>query len=89
MTRWAAAADLAGRLCATYAYDTENHLLSVTATGHSDSYAYDPLGRRTQKTVDGVVTAFLSEGSREIADYDGRGTLLRRHVVQEQAKREG
>ena len=52
----------------------------MTTTGHSDSYAYDPLGRRTQKTVDGVVTAFLSEGSREIADYDGSGNLLRRSV---------
>ena len=64
----------------TYGYDTENRLLTVTATGHSFAYSYDPLSRRKQKTVDGVVTQYLLDGSQEIAEYDGTGTLLRRYV---------
>ena len=52
----------------TYGYDTENRLLTVTATGHSFAYSYDPLSRRKQKTVDGVVTQYLLDGSQEIAE---------------------
>jgi RHS repeat-associated protein len=64
----------------TYVYDTENRLLSATRGGHVNTYAYDALGRRAQKNVDGVVTNYLSEGSREIAEYDGSGSLVTRTV---------
>ena len=76
--------DLNGNLTAdgtwTYTYDTENHLLSVARSGSSNSYVYDPLGRRLAKTVNGVTTRYLSLGSQEIAEYDGANTLLRRYV---------
>ena len=64
----------------TYTYDTENHLLTATAPGRSVAYGYDALGRRLTKSVDGVVTNYLSDGNREIAEYGGTGTLLRRYV---------
>lgn len=64
----------------TYAYDTENRLTGATVPGKTASYAYDPLGRRKSKTVGGVTTAYLHDGDREIAEYDGSGTLLRRYV---------
>jgi YD repeat-containing protein len=63
-----------------YGYDPENRLLTATGPTHSSSYAYDPLGRRSQKIVDGVSTTFLSDGIHEIAEYDGDGNLLRRYV---------
>jgi RHS repeat-associated protein len=65
----------------TLAYDPENHLMTAqTAGGSMSVYQYDPLGRRTAKTVTGTTTAFLHDGDSEIADYDGTGNLLRRYV---------
>jgi RHS repeat-associated protein len=67
----------------TYAYDAESHLLSATSTGSGGTtatYAYDPQSRRKAKTVNGTTTNYLSVGSREIAEYDGTGNLLRRYV---------
>jgi RHS repeat-associated protein len=67
----------------TYGYDTESRLISSTynaSGGAIASYAYDPQGRRKAKTVNGTTTNYLSAGSREIAEYDGAGNLLRRYV---------
>jgi RHS repeat-associated protein len=64
----------------TYTYDTENRLLTATASGLAAAYAYDPMGRRTAKTVNSTVTAFVHDGDSEIAEYDGTGTLQRRFV---------
>ncbi|MDZ4778672.1 MAG: RHS repeat-associated core domain-containing protein, partial [Planctomycetia bacterium] len=63
-----------------YTYDAENRLRSANTTSATNSYAYDPLGRRQAKTVGSIVTSFLSDGDEEIAEYDGAGTLLRRYV---------
>src|SRR6266481_7442847 len=54
--------------------------MTASGAGLSAAYAYDPLGRRTTKTVSGTVTSFLHDGDSEIADYDGGGNLLRRYV---------
>jgi RHS repeat-associated protein len=64
----------------TYTYDTENRMLTATASGLSAAYAYDPMGRRTAKTVNSTVTAFVHDGDSEIAEYDGSGALQRRYV---------
>jgi len=45
-----------------YNYDTENMLLNASRPGVSASYIYDPLGRRSAKTVDTVLTSFLHDG---------------------------
>ncbi len=64
----------------TLGYDPENHLMTASKTGMTASYLYDPLGRRTTKTVGSTVTNFLHDGDTEIGEYDGTGTLLRRFV---------
>ena len=64
----------------SFAFDAENKLVSATKSGTAASYAYDPLLRRQSKTVNGVTTTFLLDGSEEIGDYDGNGGLLRRYV---------
>ena len=49
----------------------------------SQTYSYDPLGRRKQKVATGTfagTTNFLHDGNQEIAEYDGAGILLRRYV---------
>lgn len=55
-------------------------LLSANGSGVSASYLYDPVGRRSAKTVDGTLTTFLHDGVEEIGDYNSGGTLLRRYV---------
>jgi RHS repeat-associated protein len=76
------AATIAG-IAWTYNYDPENKLVkaSKTSGGVQASYAYDPLGRRTQKSGTGVTaTYFVSDGTDEIAEYTGAGALSLRYV---------
>jgi YD repeat-containing protein len=72
--------NLPGDGVSTYTYDTENRLVTATGLGPTANYAYNPLGRRRSKTVDSVTTQYLADGDREIAEYDGAGTLLLRYV---------
>ncbi len=65
----------------TFAYDAQNMLRTANKSGMAATYAYDPLGRRQAKTVNAVVTTFLSDGDEEIAEYDGANALLRRYVT--------
>jgi RHS repeat-associated protein len=45
------------------------------------SYAYDALGRRKAKTVNGTTTIFVSDGDRQVLEYDGStGQVLRRYA---------
>ncbi len=63
-------------------YDIENMLVEADDGVTTATYEYDPVGRRSEKTVnDGTATTttFLHDGVEEIADYDG-STLLRRYV---------
>ncbi len=91
--------DLNGNLTSdgsfAFGYDPENRLMKADKTDTSVAYAYDPLGRRTTKTVSGGTYAgtmyFLDSGddpaspggsaaASEIAEYDASGNLLRRYV---------
>ena len=66
----------------TYSYDPENRLRTATGPSVSAIYAYDPLGRRSEKSGTGVATTFFLDDSNdnEIAEYDGSGALLNRYV---------
>ncbi|MCO6411106.1 MAG: hypothetical protein J5I92_00015 [Thiogranum sp.] len=44
------------------------------------SYAYDPLGRRIKKTVNGVTTWYLWDGAELLAEYDGSGNRTKRYA---------
>jgi RHS repeat-associated protein len=74
-------ANIAGVVWAL-AYDPENRLITAnSATGTAAAYAYDVLGRRTQKSGNGVVeTYFVDDGNDEIAEYTGAGAVSVRYV---------
>ncbi len=67
-----------------YVYDPGNHLRVVTNGAGGpviSSHAYDPLDRRTLKSVTGVgLTLFLNSGDDEIAEYTSANVLTRRFV---------
>jgi RHS repeat-associated protein len=55
--------DANGNVTATggksFTYDSENHLMSMTASGTSATIVYDGDGNRVSKTVNGVTTRYL------------------------------
>ena len=63
----------------TFTYDRENRLLSASAPT-AVTLAYDPTGRLNRTTAGSMVTGFLYDGMRLLAEYDGSGSLLRRYV---------
>lgn len=63
-----------------YSYDTENHLYRATKGGTTANYAFDVLGRRASKTINGVTTHYVSLGDQEIAEYNSAGVLQKRFV---------
>jgi RHS repeat-associated protein len=64
----------------TFVYDSENRLMTANATGTAAAYAYDPLGRRTKKTVNSASTFFLQDGDDEVGEYTAAGAIQRRFV---------
>jgi len=63
----------------SFGWDAKNRLITVANPQNTSSYAYDPLNRRIRKTVNGIATDYVLDGTREIAEYNG-ATLLRRNV---------
>jgi RHS repeat-associated protein len=74
---------------ATYQYDDENRMTSLTGTGGAASYVYDADGQRVQKTVQGVSTYYIYDlagsvvaesnaatGWQKAYVYGGAGRLL-------------
>lgn len=55
----------------TYTWDARNQLSSMTGPGVSASFAYDPFGRRTRKTVNGAATEFLYDGGDAVQEKVG------------------
>ena len=54
----------------TYNWDARNQLGSITG-GVSASFQYDPYGRRIGKTINGVSTGFLYDGSNVVQELNG------------------
>jgi RHS repeat-associated protein len=64
---------------ATYTWDARNRLASLSTLNTSASFQYDPLGRRTQKMVNGNATDFAYDGLnpvQELSSTAGVATLL-------------
>ena len=76
--------DLNGNLTSdgvrTFAYSSENQLLSFIGGGQVAEYSYGPAARRVRTNVDGTITHFTHAGDMEIAEYDDFGNLLRRYI---------
>jgi len=51
----------------TYTWDARNHLTAITGPS-SATFAYDPLGRRDQKTINGSSTQFLYDGHNPVQE---------------------
>lgn len=64
-----------------YAFNALNQLTSADIGADDISYSYDPIDRRSAKTVNGTTTDYISDGIEEIAEYDrAANSLLRRYV---------
>ena len=64
----------------TYHYDYENRMIGVDLPGGGTAtYKYDALGRRIEKNVNGIVTRFLWDGNRLLAEYDASDNLVRNY----------
>ncbi len=69
-----------GTVYFTYTYNYENRLTRVDfLEGGYAAYKYDPAGRRIEKDVDGVVTKYLYDGDRLLAEYDSTDQLARNY----------
>jgi RHS repeat-associated protein len=67
-----ASGNVTGDGARVYAYDAENRVVSVGGIV-SESYGYDAANRRVKKESGGVVTHYVWEGSRVIAEYERGG----------------
>ena len=59
--------NLANDGTSTYTWDARNHLTAI-AGASSATFAYDPLGRRDLKTINGVSTQFLYDGLNSVQE---------------------
>lgn len=64
---------------ATYAYDVENRLKTVTGPVGA-TLTYDPMGRLSTTVVAGVTTRFLYDGDELVGEYDSAGAMQGRYV---------
>jgi len=65
---------------AVYIYDIENKLVQVQKPGMTAQYAYDALGRRMSKTVNGVVTKFRYDGDDLILEMNGKDSVVADYI---------
>lgn len=64
----------------TYGYDAAGRLISADAGAGAATFAFDPAGRLYQSSVGGAPVRFQYSGVQLVAEYDGAGAVLRRHV---------
>ena len=65
---------------AVFTYTNENRLDTYTKGVTTASYTYDPMGRRIKKTVNGVTTWYLWDGTNLLSEYDGSGNRAKRYA---------
>lgn len=56
---------------ATYTWNVRNQLTAITAPAFTASFAYDALGRRTTKVINGVPTQYLYDGLNVVQEKNG------------------
>ncbi len=64
----------------TYTYDIENQLIVVSHQSSAISYAYDGLGRRIEKNVNGTITRYVYDNEDIITEYDGSNNLVAKYL---------
>jgi len=55
----------------SYTWAARNQLAAISGPAGSASFKYDALGRRIEKTVNGVTTGFFYDGAQAIAELKG------------------
>ena len=55
----------------TYTWNARNQLIALSGPGVMASFHYDALGRRQQKTINGLTTAFLYDGHTVVQELTG------------------
>jgi RHS repeat-associated protein len=53
----------------SFTYDSENHMMTMSASGTAVSMVYDAFGNRVSKTVNGVTTQYLVEDDKNPTGY--------------------
>ena len=71
--------NLTSGLSQSYGYDARNQL---TTAGSTASFVFDPAGRLYHEVNSATpsYTRFLYDGAQMVAEYDGLGGIIRRHV---------
>ena len=76
-----AAGHLTGDGTFTYTYNAAGRRITATGPTLNAGYAYNGLGQRVQKTVNGVTTLFVYDDQGHLfGEYDGNGQLLQEIV---------
>jgi RHS repeat-associated protein len=52
----------------TYTWDVRRRLIGIAGPGLTASFQYDPFGRRTQKTINGVTTSYIYDRSTPVQE---------------------
>jgi len=58
----------------SYGWDARNHLIAIGGANLA-TFVYDALGRRAQKTINGVTTQLLYDAPNPVQELDATGTL--------------
>lgn len=64
----------------TYGYDAAGRLISANAGAGAATFTFDPAGRLYQSSVGGFPTRFQYAGAQLVAEYDGSGNIIARHI---------
>jgi RHS repeat-associated protein len=59
----------------TYTWDARNQLVSISGSGLSASFQYDAMGRRINKSINGVATGFAYDGSNAVQELSGGSAI--------------
>jgi RHS repeat-associated protein len=59
----------------SYTWDARNRLTALAAPGTTATFQYDPLGRRIERTVNGVTTTYLYDGNQAIGEVKAGQTV--------------
>jgi YD repeat-containing protein len=67
-----------------FTYNGDNQLEQVVKTTGSTvvttSFKYDPFGNRIEKTVNGITTKYLNDGTNILYEYDGSSAITARYT---------
>ncbi len=68
--------NLTSNATSSYTYNDRNQLTSITQGSNTWSFAYDPFGRRTSKTLNGTETSYLDDGENIASETTSGSTAL-------------